>query len=41
VKLIIPFGEKKYDTELRSAGVKVVIKIGIAFCGENAVVKRK
>ena len=33
--------EKKYDTELRSAGVKSVIKIGIAFRGKNAVVKRK
>ena len=33
--------EKKYDTELRNAGVHPVIKIGIAFRGKNAVVKRK
>lgn len=33
--------EKKYDTELRNAGVNPVIKIGIAFRGKNAVVKRK
>lgn len=33
--------EKKYDTELRSSGVKTIIKIGIAFRGKNAVVKRK
>lgn len=33
--------EKKYDTELRSAGVKSIIKIGIAFRGKNVVVKRK
>lgn len=32
--------EKKYDTELRSAGVNQIIKIGIAFRGKNAVVKR-
>lgn len=33
--------EKKYDTELRSSGVENIIKIGIAFRGKNAVVKRK
>lgn len=32
--------EKKYDTELRNAGVNSIIKIGIAFRGKNAVVKR-
>lgn len=32
--------EKKYDTELRTAGVSSVIRIGIAFCGKRAVVKR-
>lgn len=32
--------EKKYDTELRTAGVSSVIRIGIAFCGKHAVVKR-
>ena len=32
--------EKKYDTELRNAGVHSIIKIGIAFRGKNAVVKR-
>ena len=31
--------EKKYDAELRSAGINSVIKIGIAFRGKNAVVK--
>lgn len=33
--------EKKYDTELRNAGVQSIIKIGIAFRRKNAVVKRK
>lgn len=33
--------EKRYDTELRSAGVNSIIKIGIAFRGKNAVVKQK
>ena len=33
--------EKKYDAELRSAGINFVIKIAIAFRGKNAVVKRK
>ena len=33
--------EKKYDTELRNAGVQSIIKIAIAFRGKNAVVKRK
>lgn len=33
--------EKKYDAELRSVGINSVIKIGIAFRGKNAVVKRK
>ena len=33
--------EKKYDAELRSAGINSVIKIGLAFRGKNAVVKRK
>ena len=32
--------EKKYDTELQSLGVKNIIKIGIAFCGKKAIVKR-
>ena len=32
--------EKRYDTELRNAGVYSIIKIGIAFRGKNAVVKR-
>ena len=32
--------EKKYDTELRNSGVKAIIKIGIAFRGKNAAVKR-
>lgn len=33
--------EKKYDTELRNAGVSSVIEIGIAFRGKSAVVKRR
>lgn len=32
--------EKKYETELLEAGVHDIIKIGIAFRGKNAVVKR-
>ncbi len=32
--------DKKYDTELRNNGVKSVIKIGIAFRGKSAVVRR-
>lgn len=33
--------EKRYDTELRAQGIKNIIKIGIAFRGKKAVVKRK
>lgn len=33
--------KKKYDVELRSAGVKSVIRIGIAFRGKDAVIRRK
>ena len=33
--------ERKYDTELREFGVVHIIKIGIAFCGKNAVVKQR
>lgn len=32
---------KKYDTEMQSSGISNIIKIGIAFRGKNAVVKRK
>jgi len=32
--------EKKYDTELLDAKVQSIVKIGIAFCGKKAVVKR-
>ena len=32
--------EKKYDTELRNAGIHPIIKIGIAFCGKKAAVKK-
>lgn len=32
--------EKKYDTELLDAQVHSIAKIGIAFCGKKAVVKR-
>ena len=31
---------KKYDTEMSAFGVENIIKIGIAFCGKRAVVKR-
>lgn len=27
--------EKKYDTELREAGVADIIKYGVAFCGKK------
>lgn len=33
--------ERRYDTELKNAGVKSIIKIGIAFRGKSAVVKRE
>ena len=32
--------EKRYDAELRDIGVANIIKIGIAFRGKQAVVKR-
>ena len=32
--------EKRYDTELRNAGVRSIVKIGIAFRGKTAVVKQ-
>ena len=31
--------EKKYETEMRSAGVSTVIRMGIAFRGKDIVVK--
>ena len=39
-KALRQIDEKKYDTELQNAGVRSIIKIGIAFRGKNAVVKR-
>ena len=33
--------DKKYDTELLSAGIKNIVKIGIGFRGKNAVVRSK
>lgn len=33
--------EKKYEAELLGIDVKEIIKIGIAFRGKSAVVKRK
>lgn len=39
-KALCQIEEKKYDTDLREAGVASIIKIGIAFRGKNAVVKR-
>lgn len=32
--------DKKYDTELSDLGISDIIKIGIAFCGKKAVVKK-
>lgn len=32
--------EKKYETELIDAGISDIVKIGIAFRGKNAVVKK-
>lgn len=39
-KALQQIDEKKYDTDLRDAGVNSIIKVGIAFRGKNAVVKR-
>ena len=39
-KALRQIDEKKYDTELQNSGVHTIIKIGIAFRGKNAVVKR-
>ena len=39
-KALRQIDEKKYDTELQNSGVHAIIKIGIAFRGKNAVVKR-
>ncbi len=33
--------EKQYDTELRAMGIDTIVKIGIAFRGKEAVVKRR
>ena len=33
-------GDKKYETELLNSGISNIIKIGIAFRGKNAVVKK-
>ena len=39
-KALQQIDEKKYDTDLRDAGVNSIIKVGIAFRGKNVVVKR-
>ena len=39
-KALQQIDEKKYDTDLRDVGVNSIIKVGIAFRGKNAVVKR-
>lgn len=39
-KALQQIDEKKYDTELRDAGIDSIVKIGIAFQGKNAVVRR-
>lgn len=39
-KALKQINEKKYDTELRASNITRIIKIGIAFCGKNAAVKR-
>ena len=30
--------EKKYDTEMKSAGIENIVKLGIAFRGKTAVI---
>ncbi|MBQ8688194.1 MAG: PD-(D/E)XK nuclease domain-containing protein [Ruminococcus sp.] len=37
---LLQINEKKYDTELLDTGITAVHKIGIAFRGKNAVVKK-
>ena len=39
-KALEQIDEKKYDTELLDSGVTDIVKIGIAFRGKNAVVKK-
>lgn len=39
-KALQQIDEKKYDTDLRDAGVNSIIKIGIAFLGKSAIVRR-
>ena len=39
-KALQQIDEKKYDTELRATGINNVVKIGIAFKGKKAVVKK-
>ena len=40
VEALQQINDKKYETELQSAGVDKVVKIGIAFRGKTAVVKK-
>ena len=39
-KALSQIDEKRYDTDMTALGVEKIIKIGIAFRGKNAVVKR-
>lgn len=39
-KALQQIDEKKYDTDLRDAGINSIIKIGIAFRGKSAIVRR-
>lgn len=39
-KALAQIGEKRYDTDMTALGVDKIIKIGIAFSGKKAVVKR-
>ncbi|MGN1406434.1 MAG: AAA family ATPase [Erysipelotrichaceae bacterium] len=39
-KALNQINEKKYDTELKSLGIQAIIKIGIAFRGKEATIKR-
>lgn len=39
-KALQQIDEKKYDTELRATGINNIVKIGIAFRGKKAVVKK-
>ena len=39
-KALLQIDEKRYDSDMTALGVEKIIKIGIAFSGKKAVVKR-